>query len=256
MQPNTDYHFNLFQPFTEHGRKIRNLILTMLTIWAICIFGFQILLKLVEKPTPEKTLVRFEAAYAPMLTGSTDPMVIKEFLHSLVLTSGKSVVKPADQEVLRAGINLALRMLVPETELGALKTNLPELARLKEKIAAANDQNYLDLKTGISKIQSELMTITAPYTGFAPGGLESVILVSSLQSNVPAGLSAPGLSALPEIMKLYLTHNQSFLTDFKFLGFPFHYFYTAVFLLILFVGMCLLYNLRLDRRMKIESIEE
>ena len=256
MQAKSDYHFNLFQPYTEHGRKIRNLILTMLAIWAVCVFGFQILLKVVEKPTAEVTLNRFEAAYVSLEQGGSDPAVVREFLHSQILTAGKNVVKPADREVLRSGINLAFRMLIPDSVREPMLEKLPQIVDMKEKLAKAKDQEYLDLKTGISRIQTDLMTMTAPFTGFTPGGLESVILVSSLKAGAPASLSSAELKSLPAVMKLYLTHNQSFLTDFKFLGFPFHYFYTAVFLLILFVSMCLLYNLRLDRRMKIEKIEE
>ena len=54
---------------------------------------------------------------------------------------------------------------------------------------------------------------------------------------------------LDEIMELYLTHNQSFLTDSNFMGFPFHYWYTAQFLLILFVLLCLLYAVLIDKVM-------
>jgi putative solute:sodium symporter small subunit len=256
MQAKSDYHFNLFQPYTEHGRKIRNLILTMLAIWAVCVFGFQILLKVVEKPTPEVTLNRFEAAYASLEQGSSDQSTVREFLHSQILAAGKNVIKPADREVLVSGINLAFRMLIPDSLREPILATLPEMISMKEKLTEAKDQEYLDLKTGISRIQSDLMTLTAPFTGFTPGGLESVILVSSLKAGPPASLSSAELKSLPAVMKLYLTHNQSFLTDFKFLGFPFHYFYTAVFLLILFVSLCLFYNLRLDRRMRIEKIEE
>ncbi len=256
MEPKSDYHFNLFQPFTEHGRKIRNLILTMLAIWAVSVFGFQILLKVVEKPTPEVTLNRFEAAYASLKGGSTQPAIVHEFLGSQVLTAGKSIIKPADRVVLSAGINLAFHMLLPDSMSGAIMAKLPELGEMKEKLITAQGQDYLDLKTGISRIQTELMVVTSPLTGFAPGSIESVILVSNLNGSIPSGISSPELESLPGIMKLYLTHNQSFLTDFKFMGFPFHYFYTAVFLLILFVGLCLFYNLRIDRRMNIEKIEE
>jgi len=59
-----------------------------------------------------------------------------------------------------------------------------------------------------------------------------------------------------EAMGLYLFHNRSVLTDSKFLGFPFHYFYTAVFLLMLFVGLCLLYCLRTDLFNKKYGIED
>jgi uncharacterized membrane protein len=256
MEPKSDYHFNLFQPFTEHGRKIRNLILTMLAIWAVCVFGFQILLKVVEKPTPEVTLTRFEAAYGNLKAGAQDQASVQNFLHSQILTAGKIAIKPSDRIVLTSGINLGIRMLIPDSILSPMLLKIPEMAAMKEKLLKAEDQEYLDLKTGISRIQSELMVLTAPYTGFTPGGLEAEILVSALKPLSPDNLTAPELVTLPDVMKLYLTHNQSFLTDTKFLGFPFHYFYTAVFLLILFVGMCLLYNLRLDRRMKIEQIAE
>jgi hypothetical protein len=256
MQPNSDYHFNLFQPFTEHGRKIRNLILTMLTIWAICVFGFQILLKVVEKPTPEAALTRFEAAYESIKGGNRELATLQNLLHSQVLTAGKIGITPAHREVLSGGINLSIRLLVPDSVLTPILAKLPELIAMKGKLAQAQDQAYLDYKTGIARLQAELMAMTKPYTGFAPGSLESDILVSYLKTEAASGFESAELATLPDLMKLYLTHNQSFLTDFIFLGFPFHYFYTAVFLLIMFVGMCLLYNLRLDRRMKIEKIAE
>jgi hypothetical protein len=228
----------------------------MLAIWAVAVFGFQILLKLVEKPTPEKSLIRFEAAYASLSGGGQDMAMKQDFLHSQILTAGKIAIKPADRKVLSDGINLGVRMLIPDTLLNPMLARLPALAAMKEKLANAEGQEFLDLKTGIARAQSELISLTAPFTGFTPGGLESDILVASLKTEAPAGLAAKEIASLPEVMKLYLTHNQSFLTDFKFIGFPFHYFYTAVFLLILFVGLCLLYNLRLDRRMKIEKIAE
>ena len=59
-----------------------------------------------------------------------------------------------------------------------------------------------------------------------------------------------------EAMGLYLVHNRSVLTDTKFLGFPFHYFYTAVFLLILFVGLCWLYCVRTDMYNRRYGIED
>ncbi|HBB93528.1 MAG TPA: hypothetical protein DC042_17845 [Bacteroidales bacterium] len=256
MDPNKDYHFNLFQPINETGRKIRNLILTMLAIWAVCVFGFQILLKVVEKSTPEVTLTRFEAAYSNLTNGNRDQATLQNFLHSQILTAGKTGIRQADREVLSGGINLGIRMLIPDSLLAPVLAKLPEISVMKEKLLKAQDHQYLDLKKEISGIQMEFMTLTAPFTGFTPGGLEAEILVSALKPDSPPDLSAKELLTLPEVMKLYLTHNQSFLTDTKFLGFPFHYFYSAVFLLILFVGMCLLYNLRLDRRMKIENIAE
>ena len=256
MEPNSDYHFNLFQPYTSHGRKIRNLILTMLAIWAVCVFGFQILLKVVEKPVPEPTLVKFQASWDQVKAGSTDAGTVRELLYSQVLTAGKITIPQADREVIQSGINLAIRMLIPDSILAPMLESIPVMADLKTRLVKANDSEYLEIKTGLAAMQTSLMNQTASYTRLTPGSLEADILVASLKAQGPVDVNAPELTRLPDVMKLYLTHNQSFLTDSKFLGFPFHYFYTAVFLLILFVGLCLLYNLRLDRRMKMENIAE
>ena len=83
------------------------------------------------------------------------------------------------------------------------------------------------------------------------------LLPSSLVKVESSALSDESKQALPEIMELYLIHNQSFLTDFKFLGFPFHYWYTAQFLLILFVLLCLYYAVSIDRmNEEYEFVEE
>ena len=64
------------------------------------------------------------------------------------------------------------------------------------------------------------------------------VLKSSLVAVTSDSISESDKSALPTIMELYLVHNRSTLTDTRFLGFPFHYWYTSQFLLILFVSLC------------------
>ena len=73
------------------------------------------------------------------------------------------------------------------------------------------------------------------------------LLPNSLVKVQNPTLSTEVKESLPKIMELYLVHNQSFLTDFRFLGFPFHYWYTAQFLLILFVVLCLIYAVSIDK---------
>ena len=82
------------------------------------------------------------------------------------------------------------------------------------------------------------------------------LLPVSLLKVENASLSVESKKSLPEIMNLYLIHNQSFLTDFKFLGIPFHYWYTAQFLLILFVVLCLIYAVSIDKLNKKHEIVE
>ena len=68
MESSDQYNFSIFAPRNRHGRKNRNVIFTMLAIWAVAVFGFQFLLSIIEKPTPEKALGVFESAW-PAVTG-------------------------------------------------------------------------------------------------------------------------------------------------------------------------------------------
>jgi putative solute:sodium symporter small subunit len=77
--------------------------------------------------------------------------------------------------------------------------------------------------------------------GLSQNSLLGKVVPYALIPGSEAQLSNEELQTIPAIMKKYLIHNRSFLTDTIFLGFPFHYFYTAVFLLILFVTMCWTY---------------
>jgi putative solute:sodium symporter small subunit len=121
---------------------------------------------------------------------------------------------------------------------------------LQEKqgmLSTANNQAYLDLKVEIEQLKATLTGLLGAYTGLQPGSLEATILSSSLQIPLASNFQDPMFKALPDMMSYYLTHNQSFLTDTPFLGFPFHYFYTAVFLLVLFVVLCIVYK-HIDRK--------
>ncbi len=61
---------------------------------------------------------------------------------------------------------------------------------------------------------------------------------------------------IPAIMDRFLIHNRSVLTDTIVLGFPFHYFYSALFLLALFVAICLVYCKAIDKVMKKYDLEQ
>jgi putative solute:sodium symporter small subunit len=96
----------------------------------------------------------------------------------------------------------------------------------------------------------------APYAGLEKYSLKAKLLPFTLKADKLTSLTEEDKTKVPATMAKYLIHNQSFLTDFKFLGFPFHYFYTAVFLLILFVGLCWIYCYRTDKKMtKFEVVE-
>lgn len=256
METPDQYNFSLFTPRNLHGKKNRNVILSMLAIWAIAVFGFQFLLRAIEKPTPEKALTMFESTWPEASTADIKTVDYKTFLNSLILVRGKNIVKAEDQVVLSGAISYVMFNIVPDSLKPVMINSVTEIRSLKEHLAGAKDQKYLDLKIQIAEKNKNITSIGEQYSGFKPGSLESSILISSLQEKYPSSLKDESFANLPGLMKLYLTHNQSFLTDTKFLGFPFHYFYTAVFLLILFVALCIIYNVLIEWRLGKEGIVE
>ena len=252
---NNDYNFSLFKPGSPYGRKNRNLIIILVTIWFVAIFGFQVLLLIFEKPTPEKTLITFESVWEKVKTGDAADQEKKDYINSLVAVSGKSSVKPADKEILVNALTRAVFEMVSDSEEVVLSGRIKELAEIRAKLAVAPEAEYTALKSDLLKIKAAINSISNEKTGTDPANNKEAILPYSLNAESKE-LSSDETEALPKIMKLYLTHNQSFLTDAKILGFPFHYFYTAEFLLIMFVVLCLIYSIRTTQLQKRFSIKE
>lgn len=256
MESTDQYNFSIFSPRNLHGRKNSNVIFAMLAIWAVAVFGFQFLLRAIEKPTPEKALTLFETEWSGIAGGNEDEADYRALLNSLLMVKGKITVAVSDQELLSEAISSVIFRIVPDSLISLVNEKVAELEIMHSDIKTMKGQQYLDLKFRIQDASASLIMILEPFTGFSTTSLEAPILAASLKKEYPVSLTEPSLNRLPDLMKLYLTHNQSVLTDSKFLGFPFHYFYTAVFLLILFVVLCIVYNILIEWRLKKEGIIE
>lgn len=256
MESSENYDFSIFKPRNVHGTKNRNVIFTMLLIWAVAVFGFQFLLRVVEKPVQEEALVTFEKLWPSVQSGRLSSDDAKSFLNSLIMARGKVTLKSDEQKVLSDAISTFTSQLLPPELKADLAGNLTETESLRLKLQDLKDQEYLETKKRITGISNSIVEITAPYTGIEKGTLEAGIFAFSLNNECPALMNDKSFGGLPGIMKLYMTHNRSFLTDTDFLGFPFHYFYTAVFLLILFIGLCIVYNKLIEWRLKKEGVVE
>jgi putative solute:sodium symporter small subunit len=250
-----EYNFNLFKPVSPYGRKNRDLIITLLIIWFVAVFGFQLLLLLVQKPTPEKTLLTFEAVWENVKTGKATVQEKMDFVNSLVAVAGKSSVKPANRIVLNNALTWSVFSMVSDSEKVVLSQLIAELRTIKEKLPEAKDAEYALMQSELIRIKSDINAIANEKTGIDPTNNKAAILPYNLNAENKE-ISAADIDALPVVMKLYLTHNQSFLTDSKVIGFPFHYFYTAEFLLILFVCMCMFYSIRVTQLQKKFLIKE
>jgi len=219
MTEHEKYDVNFFKPLSEHAKANKSLISKLAIIWAVAVFGFHFLLILVTTPTAEQTLNDFNSVWPQVVEDSEATVEMKQvFAKSMLMVLGKNIaVKDDHKAILKESLSWAVYSMQPDS--------VKPIYKLEPNSAAIS----IGLSTeGFDKIMKDL-------------------LPSSLVKVKNSSLSDESKKALPEIMELYLIHNQSFLTDFKFLGFPFHYWYTAQFLLILFVLLCLYYAVSIDR---------
>jgi putative solute:sodium symporter small subunit len=257
LETNSDYHFSLFKPKSEYSRRVRNIIVSMIILWAVAIFGFQILLLIFQKPTPEKALLAFDTVWEKVYSGNATTAENKDFIASIAAVLGKSSLKKEKRTILSDVMTRNLISLLDSTSREELLNDIQVFKRNNESLGkSATDESYLLAKESIEKSKNKILNRIDGIYGFAAHTLEANIIASNLTVVSDQQPNEQDLASVPGIMKLYLTHNQSFLTDFKFLGFPFHYFYTAEFLLVLFVLLCLLYSIRIERLQKRFKIVE
>lgn len=233
------YRISFFKPTTQQAVYNRNLIVKLFIMWAVAIFGFQILLKILEKPVPEEALISFNTAWDKIESEGASASDYKAAGRSMVQVMGKINLLPDDYIALKDGVGWALAMVYPDQDIEVLQKHVSQLNVLKDEITSLRDENYLETKNII-------ISKAAPALGMDTGTLLAQLLAIGLDDDMQNILEA-SRSRIPDIMALYLTHNRSVLTDTIFLGFPFHYFYTAVFLLAFFIGLCWIYCYRTDK---------
>jgi putative solute:sodium symporter small subunit len=253
--PQKDYSFSLFHPVSEYGRRNRNLILILVAIWFISIFGFQGLLYVLQKPTPEASLLKFQPVWEKVKDSNATLTEKQDFLNSMILVAGKSSVKSNDRLVLNKAITWSVADMIGDSAAQVLFGNVAELQSIQGKLAKAKDSEYLQLKAELNRIKAAINALANEPTGIDTTNLKEAILPYSLNTEAKV-LTPEDWTKLPEIMNFYLVHFQSVLTDTTFIGFPFHYFYTGEFLLFLFVGLCLFYSIRITQLQKKYSIKE
>jgi uncharacterized membrane protein len=232
MTDHDKYEVNFFKPLSAHAKANTKLISILAIVWAVAVFGFHFLLILITTPTAEETLNDFNSVWPQVAEDSSATIETHQtFSKSILMVLGKNIaVKDNHKTVLKESLSWSVYSMQPDS----VKPNfITEQTEILVKIA---EQNIGLGSEGFDKLMKDL-------------------LPTSIVNNT--SLSSETKEQLPEIMELYLIHNQSFLTDFKFLGFPFHYWYTAQFLLILFIVLCLIYAVLIDRmNKKHDFIEE
>lgn len=234
MANTEDYNVNFFKPLSDHAKANKSLISILALIWFFAVFGFHALMIIFNEPTPEKAYTEFQSVWPTVVENQDSTFEAnKTFARSLLSVLGKNIaVKDDHKKILKSALTWSVISALPDSVRFVMATepNNESIALAKSTIGLAEE--------GFDKIMVDLL----PF---------SLVKAESIE------LSAEVKDALPGIMELYLIHNQNFFTDFTFLGFPFHYWYTAQFLLILFVVLCLIYALIIDRmNVKHKFVEE
>lgn len=228
------YHISFFKPTTPQAKANRNLTIWLVLIWFIAIFGFHFVMRAIEKPTPEPAYVSYESVWENVQSSSPETASVQEFGKSVMSVLGKVMIDANDRAPLNNAVSWSLCTLTEDTLKSALISKVKKFEKIKSEISNISDPNYVAAK-------KELIADLAPVLGLDKSDVRSVLLPLEVSSSAMSELAEETKTALPAVMSKYLIHNQSFLTDGKFLGFPFHYFYSAVFLLVLFVLLCWLY---------------
>lgn len=244
-----DYHFSFFKPTTDSARRNRNLVVQFVLIWAVAIFGFQILLKILEKPTPEPAYTLFETSWENFESGKFEVTDLQNISQSALSVLGKVAIDPGDRMALDNAVSWLAYQIADSTKKNDLVVAVKEFEEIAAAITDISDEAYLKKKNSLILVFSNLFDLS-------PMDVRGKIAPLEVKSSFMESFDADSRDLFVEAMGLYLIHNRSVLTDVKFLGFPFHYFYSAVFLLILFIGLCWLYCIRTDMFNKKYGIEE
>ncbi|MBS0010695.1 MAG: hypothetical protein KFF49_04755, partial [Bacteroidales bacterium] len=163
-----DYHISFFKPTTDSARRNRNMVVQLVLIWALAIFGFQILLKVIEKPTPEPAWEIYQSVWPDIQAGSTDTDLLKKASQSALSVLGKVAIDPVHRTALDNMISWSAYNIAGDGQ----KEGLLEKLETFESIAAKTDDptagDYVMAK-------KELIPLLQEIYGLAPSDVRGKI---------------------------------------------------------------------------------
>ena len=225
------------------------MVVQLVLVWAVAIFGFQILLKILEKPTPEPAYIVYETYWDDIQAGNMEVANLRNVSQSALSVLGKGTIDQGHRQALDNAVSWMAYNIADTVQRQRLIVAVKEFEDVASVTLDISDDVYVGKKDLLIPVLLEIFDIH-------PNDIRGKIAALEVKSSLMESFDADSREIFEEAMGLYLIHNRSVLTDAKFLGFPFHYFYTAVFLLILFVGLTWLYCVRIDMFNKKYGIED
>ncbi len=227
------YTFNFFKPNSEYAKSDARLITSILIVWFLAVFGFHTLMKAIEEPVPEPQLVVFEEAWPNVMDRTATKQELRDVTKAHLNLLSRHVSLRSHKEFKLSLTYMVFRIL-PRKE--------------RRAFVALTKKDLSERKAGAHKLATSI--------GLEKNSILAQILPYGLVPFNGKRVSSDVLKTVPPIMKKNMVHYRSVLTDTKFLGFPFHYFYTSIFLLVLFIGLCWIYCKEFDKIAKTCKIKE
>ena len=152
-----DYHISFFKPATEMARLNRNIVVSLVIIWTIAIFGFQIVLKVISKPTPEPAYLAFEQVWDQVSGGSASDADLQVFAQASLSVLGKNFIDPSYREALDNGLSWSLQQLA-EPQLGSeLRQEIAAFEKVKGEVENITDPVYVKTRDELAAAVSPLL---------------------------------------------------------------------------------------------------
>ena len=188
MDDSQSYNVNFFKPSTPFLRENIRAIVIGLVVWGCATYGFQILLKIMETPTPEATYVSFQEVAPKLADGSASAeekvSAANFYLHMLGKSAG--LLKNED---LKSVFTATLYSVLSDAE----KKTLVSVA---EKAVTDKTVDVAFINTALGITDNKAMMAVVPY------GLTAVTPDAAMTND-----------ALKPLMDKFFIHNQSVLTD-------------------------------------------
>ena len=176
METKTEnYNISFFKPTTVLAKRNRNLILMLVIVWAVAIFGFQILLRIIEKPTPEEALIAYNGVWDDVKSGSANIEQKTECIKSMLSVVGKGYINPEHSDILKKSISWLSYELAPVENKIAFIEQVKAFNQTRASLTSLDDENY--------KLQKiELKATISNYINLVPTSSEAKLLPLSLLS--------------------------------------------------------------------------
>ena len=231
MEESKSYNVNFFKPSTPFLKENIRAIVIGLVIWGVVTYGFQILLKIMETPTPEASYVEFQQIAPKLADGSASAEEMVTGANFYLAMLGKSAALLKNEQLKTAFTSTAYNVLA-----GADQQMLMDTAA-KAGSGEAMDVGFINSALGITDNKAMMAVVPFALTAVTP---DKMVMFDP---------------ATKPLMDKFFIHNQSVLTDTIVFGFPFHYFFTALVTLVTFVLICLVYCQVIDKLMKKHGME-